>query len=205
MFITFEGIDGSGKSTQLKLLAKELETAGHKVNVLREPGSTIFSEKIREILLSNKFEISPVTELLLFEASRSHLVKYEILPALENNEIVICDRFYDSTTAYQGFGRGLNLEDVMRLNKIATGGLKPDITIFLDVSIFTSYFRTKDFASDRIESSGDEFYERVRQGFLKIAEWEPERVIVVNSESKIENTHKNIMEIIRAKFPQLFK
>jgi dTMP kinase len=205
MFITFEGIDGSGKSTQLKLLARELENAGHKVKVLREPGSTPFSEKIREILLSNRFDIAPLTELLLFEASRSHLVQNEILPALKNNEIVICDRFYDSTTAYQGYGRGLNLDDVRRMNAIATGGLQPDITFFLDVSVFTSYFRTKDIASDRIEAAGDEFFNRVRSGFLKIAEQEPDRVIVINSESKIEDTHRKIMSIIRKKFPHLIK
>ena len=204
MFITFEGIDGSGKSTQLKLIKKDLIAAGHKVKVLREPGSTGFSEEIRQILLSKKHEIAPVTELLLFDAARSHLVREEILPALHDNMIVLCDRFYDSTMAYQGYGRGLKLEDVRKVNEIATGGLKPDITFFLDVSIFTSYFRTKDIVSDRIESAGDEFFKRVRRGFLEIAKNEPDRVIVINSESKVEDTHKHIKQILRQRFPELF-
>jgi len=204
MFITFEGIDGSGKSTQIQLLKDLLIKAGHKVRVLREPGSTEFSERIRDILLSKHFDIGAVTELMLFDAARSHLVRHEILPALEAGEIVLCDRFYDSTTAYQGYGRGLNLDDVHRVNSIATDGLKPDITFFLDVSLTVSNDRTKHAESDRIESSGNEFFEKVRNGFLEIARKEPERVIVINSEAKIETTLQKIVNILQSKEPDLF-
>ena len=204
MFITFEGIDGSGKSTQIKLLTETLRQHGHSVKVLREPGSTAFSEKIRDILLSKTFEIDAITELLLFDAARSHLVKNEILPALEKNQIVLCDRFYDSTTAYQGYGRGLNLYDVRKINEIATGGLKPDITFFLDISLSVSEDRTKDIESDRIESSGSDFYNKVRNGFLEIAKQEPERVIVINSENKITDTQVKIIEVLKRRFPVLF-
>ncbi len=205
MFITFEGIDGSGKSTQIELLKDMLIKSGRKVKVLREPGSTGFSEKIRELLLSNDFEIGAISELLLFNAARSHLIEYEILPALANGEIVLCDRFYDSTTAYQGYGRGININDVNMVNKIATGGLAPDITFFLDLSLAVSNERTKNMESDRIESSGNEFFENVRKGFLKIADMEPDRVIVINSDEKIEDTHRKIINILKTKKPKLFE
>jgi dTMP kinase len=205
MFITFEGIDGSGKSTQIKLLTDLLNNWGYKVKVLREPGSTEFSEEIRKILLFKHFDIGAVTELMLFDAARSHLAVHEIIPALERGEIVLCDRFYDSTTAYQGYGRGLNLEDVSVVNKIATGGLKPDLTFFLDVSLAISNDRIKYTESDRIEAAGNEFFNKVRNGFLEIARNEPERVIVINSEAKVEETQNKIINILKQKVPGLFK
>ncbi len=203
MFITFEGIDGSGKSTQIKLITEVLQKHGYSVKVLREPGSTEFSEKIREILLSKQFDIDATTELLLFNAARSHLVKHEIAPALNKGSIVLCDRFFDSTTAYQGYGRKLNLEAVKKVNYTATGGLKPDITFFLDISITTSTKRTEDMELDRIEEEGDTFFEKVRQGFLEIARQEPERVIVISSESSIDETHSKIIHVLKQKFPNL--
>ena len=203
MFITFEGIDGSGKSTQIRLITEVLQKHGYSVKVLREPGSTEFSEKIREILLSKQFDIDATTELLLFNAARSHLVKHEITPALDKGSIVLCDRFFDSTTAYQGYGRKLNIDDVTKVNHIASGGLKPDITFFLDISIPTSTKRTEDMESDRIEESGDTFFEKVRQGFLEIARQEPERLIVISSESSIDETHSKIIHVLKQKFPNL--
>lgn len=205
MFITFEGIDGSGKSTQIKLLTETLRKHGHSVKVLREPGSTEFAEKIRDILLSKTFEIDAITELLLFDAARSHLVRNEILPALANNQIVLCDRFYDSTTAYQGYGRGLNLTDVHQVNEIATGGLKPDITFYLDISLSVSEYRTKDIEADRIESSGNDFYKKVRKGFLEISNLEPTRLVVINSEAEIKDTQAKIIDILNKRFPELMK
>ena len=202
MFISFEGIDGSGKSTQIKLLRNYLLTLGYDVITIREPGGTPLSEQIRSILLSNKFEISSVTELLLFEAARSNLVEKVIKPALDSGKIVICDRFFDSTTAYQGFGRGLSIEDVVYCHKIATAGLKPDITFFLNVTIATSNFRSMNRMMDRIESAGDDFFARVNQGFHEIAKSEPDRIFIIDSENKINDTQTKIIEILRQKFPE---
>ena len=201
MFISFEGIDGSGKSTQIKLLKKYLEGLGYDVITLREPGGTVLSEKIREMLLSHKYEIQPVTELLLFEAARSNLVEEIIKPAIAAGKIVLCDRFYDSTTAYQGYGRDIPVDDVLYCHKIATNGLKPDITFFLNVSITTSNYRSINREVDRIEASGDDFFEKVKYGFHEIAKSEPERVFVINSELKIEETQMKIINILKNKFP----
>ncbi|MBN2732111.1 MAG: dTMP kinase, partial [Balneolaceae bacterium] len=136
MFITFEGIDGSGKSTQIALLRNKLLEEGHKVTVFREPGGTEVSEKIRALLLNPDFDIHPVTELLLFSSARAQLISEKVRPLLNKNEVVILDRFYDSTTAYQGYGRSsLPLQDIHRLNKIASHNIVPDITFYLKISL----------------------------------------------------------------------
>ena len=205
MLITFEGIDGCGKTTQIKLLAELLIKQGKEVVIIREPGGTIFSESIRSILLSHKFDIEPVTELLLFEASRSNLINKVIMPALDSGKIVVTDRFFDSTTAYQGYGRGLDLKSVLFCNDLATGQLKPDITIFLDVSIDTSIRRSGNRKHDRIELAGREFFDRVRNGFLNIAKNEPNRVHIIDAENEIRLTHNNIISLLNKHFPDILR
>jgi dTMP kinase len=196
MFITFEGIDGSGKTTQIQLLARYFEAKGKDVIIIREPGGTIFSEKIREILLSKENDLNSVSELFLFESARADLVEKVIIPALANGKIVLCDRFFDSTTAYQSYGRMINFADVTNCNLLATSGLKPDITLFLDVSMEISHQRSKYRERDRMESSGDDFFNRVKEGFHQIAQKEPERIFVIDSSGDINDTQEKIMFII---------
>ena len=192
MLITFEGIDGCGKSTQLQLIGDLLESQGLKVHRLREPGGTEFSESIREILLSSKNKINDVAELLLFEAARSNLVESFIKPALSRDEYVLCDRFYDSTTAYQGYGRQIDLNIIKQCNEIATGGLKPNLTFYLKISLKNAKLRAGNREKDRIEKAGDEFFKRVFRGFEEIAASEPIRVKIIDAEGNLEQT-KNII------------
>lgn len=196
MLITFEGIDGCGKTTQIRLLKDYLESNGRKVVTLREPGGTDFSEKIRDLLLHSKDHISPRAELLLFESARAHLVETVIKPALADGAIVLCDRFYDSTTAYQGYGRGISLDEVDTCNMTATSGLKPNITFYLKLDLNESKQRSKHRKQDRIEQAGDDFFEKVVEGFGKIAEAEPERVVVVDARGNIESTSIKIKEYV---------
>jgi dTMP kinase len=190
MFISFEGLDCSGKSTQAQLLEEKL--TGEKlpgddrlrpVRFIREPGGTAISERLRNILLDRRLlELHERTELFLFEASRAQLVHQVIRPALARGEIVLCDRYADSTTAYQGYGRGLNLAAVEEINRFATDGLLPDLTLYVDIApeeILRRKTQRGD-ADDRMELSGNRFYERVRNGYLEIARREPDRFIVVN-------------------------
>lgn len=195
LFITFEGADGCGKTTQIKLLDEYLRSKGYKTLLTREPGSKGLGEKLREILLNYDGEVSPVAESFLFLADRAQHVDCIIKPALENGIIVLCDRHTDSTLAYQGYGRGLDLDEIRKLNKIATSGLKPDLTIVLDVDIETSQARVG-AKKDRMESAGIEFFQRVRDGFLEIAKQEPERVKVISSADTIENIHKKVVELV---------
>ena len=195
-FITFEGADGCGKTTQIKLLDEYLQNKGYRTLLTREPGSKGLGIKLREILLNYDGEVSPTCESFLFLADRAQHVDCIIKPALKDGIIVLCDRHTDSTVAYQGYGRGLDLDQIHELNKIATSGLKPDLTIVLDVDVETSQKRVGT-EKDRMESAGIEFFERVRNGFLKIAEQEPERVKVVDSKQTIEEIHKQIVELIK--------
>lgn len=187
MFITFEGLDFSGKSTQAKLLVENLRKR-RIVHFLREPGGTEISERIRVILLDKKnLDMTDAAEILLFSASRAQLVAQVILPALARGESVVCDRYCDSTTAYQGYGRGLNLDDVRAINHFATQGRMPDATFLIDIPI-AEIERRKTIAGltfDRMESAGREFYERVREGYLRLAAQEPERWLVVNGMNPI--------------------
>jgi dTMP kinase len=189
MFITFEGLDFSGKTTQAARFVERVkaDTSG-PVLFLREPGGTKISERIREILLDREhLEMSPMAELLLFSASRSQLVQEVVLPALGRGETVVCDRFYDSTTAYQGHGRGLDLQAIGRINAIASAGLVPDLTIFVDIPI-EEIGRRKAAAGvpfDRMESGGAEFYLRVRRGYQLMAEQE-ERFVRVNGMGTVD-------------------
>ena len=195
MFITFEGGDGCGKTTQINLLDEYLRDKGYKTLLTREPGSKGLGVKLREILLNYDGEVSPVCESFLFLADRAQHVDCIIKPALDEGVIVLCDRHTDSTVAYQGYGRGLDLEQIHKLNKIATSGLKPDLTIVLDVDVETSQKRVGS-EKDRMESAGIEFFERVRQGFLEIAKQEPERVKVVDSTQSIQEIHQEILELV---------
>lgn len=197
LFITFEGGEGCGKSTQLKILEAHLEAKGYEVVTTREPGGTPAAEAIREFLLDPANDtLSPVAELLLYEAARAQHVSERILPALDAGKIVLSDRFYDSTTAYQGAGRGLGLEDMVRLHAVATGGLTPDLTILIDVPAALGLSRATQGGSDRIERETMDFHERVRAEFLRLAEAEPERIRVVDGAKSIDEGAAVIRELV---------
>lgn len=197
MFITFEGIDFSGKSTQVELLHKYLLKQGRKVEIIREPGGTEISEIARTILLDkNHNKMSIETEIFMFSASRAQLVREKIRPYLKEGIYVILDRFHDLTTAYQGFGRGIPLDSVAHINKLAIGETIPDLTFFLDIPVKEADRRKKlhnQNELDRIEISSDEFYERVRKGYLYLAENES-RFRVLDGTLKEEDVHKKIIE-----------
>lgn len=199
MFISFEGIDGSGKTTQLQILATYLESIGYEVMLLREPGGVPLSESIRGLLLNSTEDINPITELLLFEASRSHLVHSLIKPAIAQGKIILCDRFLDSTTAYQGYGRGIDLDIINTFNSIATLGIMPDLTFYLDVEFSTAEMRSNRKIYDRIENAGKEFYLRVIQGFRELASNYPERIFRIDASRELETTSALIKQIIDSK------
>lgn len=195
LFITFEGADGCGKTTQIELINKYLQEKGYKTLVTREPGAKGLGEKLREILLNYEGEVSPNCESFLFLADRAQHVDCIIKPALKNNTIVLCDRHTDSTIAYQGYGRQLNIQEIKKLNDIAVNGLKPDLTIVFDIDIETSMQRVGK-TKDRMESAGMEFFNRVRNGYLAIAQEEPNRVKVINSADTIKNIHTKVVELV---------
>lgn len=195
LFITFEGADGCGKTTQIELLNEYLINKGFKTLLTREPGAKGLGIKLREILLNYDGEVSPNCESFLFLADRAQHIDCIIKPAKKEGKIILCDRHTDSTVAYQGYGRGLDLDRINLLNNIATGGMKPDLTIVFDVDIETSMKRVGK-EKDRMESAGVEFFNKVRQGYLEIAKKEPQRVKVINSSDTIENIHKQVVELI---------
>ncbi len=195
LFITFEGTDGCGKTTQIELLKTYLESKGHKVILTREPGAKGLGTKLREILLNYDGEVSSNCESFLFLADRAQHVDTLIKPAIERGEIILCDRHTDSTVAYQGYGRGLDLEQINMLNNIATSGLKPDITFVFDIDIETAQQRVGK-SKDRMESAGLEFFKRVRQGYLEIAKAEPQRVKVLDATQKVEEISQKVIEYI---------
>ena len=202
MFITFEGLDFCGKSTQVKLLEKYFLEKNKEVILIREPGGTNISEKIRNILLDKKNkEMSIETELILFAASRSQLVGEVIIPALEKNKIVISDRFHDSSIAYQAFGRGIELNFVEELQRFVIGKAMPDITFFIDTPIDEIIKRkanVKKIDLDRIERSTIDFYEKVREGYLYLSKKE-KRFCNINGLLSIEEIHKQILSKINLK------
>ena len=180
-FITFEGIDGSGKTTQINLLEAKLNQQGIPTLILREPGGTKLSEKIRGILLDRKnINLSPSAESLLFVAARTQLMAEKIKPSLEQNQFVICDRYADSTVAYQGYGRGLNVKYLEELNKFATDSIQPDITIILDVDPEKAAIRMASDVPDRLESAGINFFLKVRKGYYEIARRYPQRCVIID-------------------------
>ena len=195
MFVTFEGIEGSGKSTQAKLLYEWLLDSGRKVVLTREPGGTPAAEELREFVLKEREEdFPPFSELCLYLAARGFHVKNLIRPALLEGAIVICDRFSDSTLAYQGYGRGISVELIERMNREATEGLKPSITFLLDLPVEVALARIKEKRKDRLEKEELPFHERVREGFLKIAEKEPERFVLIDATKPAKEIFKTVKE-----------
>jgi len=195
-FITFEGIEGSGKSTQAALLKAFLEAQGLEVLVTREPGGSPIGEQIRQILLDpGNHGMVPLAELLLYEASRCQHVEAVIRPALDDGKTVICDRFFDASTAYQGYARGLGIKMVGKLNLVATGGRKPDLTLVLDLPVNVG-LRRLGRNLDRIEREAVEFHDRVRQGYLRIAEDEPDRVKVVDAAGTADDTFSDVKRLV---------
>jgi len=192
LLITFEGVDGCGKSTQVRLLDERLNRAGAKAVVVREPGGTELSEAIRELLLRPTLAVSPTAELLLFSAARAQLVTEVIRPALEAGRVVICDRFTDSTLAYQGGGRALADPSWIRgLNGRATGGLIPARTYYLAVEPAVARSRATT-GEDRMEAAGEEFYARVVRAYEQLADREPERVTRLDGTAAVEDIHERI-------------
>ena len=192
-FITFEGGEGSGKSTQIARLARRLEAAGLPVRVVREPGGTRVGEGVRALLLDPEHSgLDATAELLLYEASRAQLVADVIEPALQAGEIVICDRFYDSTTAYQGFARGLPLDRIRELNAIASLGIVPDRTVVLDIAPALGIERVTRHGTDRLEAESLAFHEAVRRGFLAIAAEESGRARVVDASGTADEVARRV-------------
>jgi len=195
IFISFEGIDGCGKSTQVKLLLDRLSSEGYETKLVREPGGTDISEKIRKILLSkNNNKMSSRAEALLMTASRAQLTKEEVIPALNDGVCVIADRFKDSTLAYQGGGRGLDHDILVGLNDFATYDIDPDLTIFLDISAKNAFSRSNTQTADRIESAGLEFQEKVRDEYIKIAKRFDDRFLTIDGQDSISLIHSTIWE-----------
>ena len=191
--ITFEGIDGSGKSTQIARLQRTLESRGYQVLVVREPGGTPISEQIRQLLLhTDSANLHPRTEALLFSAARSQLVHQVILPALAAGSVVICDRYADSSVAYQGYGRELPLEEIITTQKFATSNLHPDLKVLLDLPVEISSERKSEEPADRMESAGRAFMARVREGYLKLARSQPEQWLIVSAQTSEEQIAQEI-------------
>lgn len=193
LFITFEGIDGCGKSTQSKLLVSYLKKSGYSIVSTREPGGVDLAESLRKLVLAPGAKIVPLAELLIYEAGRAELVQELIRPALKNGKIVICDRFADASLAYQGYGRGLNLKLVRKLNELATGGLKPDLTFLLYIPVR----KRKNKKRDRLERESFKFHRNVSRGYQELAAKEPKRFIVVNVQKKINQTQRIIRQHLR--------
>jgi dTMP kinase len=198
VFITFEGPEGSGKSTHVQLLASYLRKRGRRVTVTREPGGTPLAKPLRRLLLQTKQTITPLTELFLYEADRAQHVETLVRPALERGHIVLCDRFTDSTLAYQGDGRGLPKAAIEMLNRIATRSLTPHLTVLLDVPIEQGLrqARAKKGRHDRLEHAGRAFHHRVRKGFLSLARKFTRRIRVVAQQRKIEETQRQIRRLV---------
>lgn len=198
MFITFEGPEGSGKSTQLPKLAQFLEESGLSVLKTREPGGTKIGDQIREVLVRmDNTELHPHTEILLFLAARAQLVEELIIPSLQEGKIILCDRYGDSTLAYQGYGHGLDLEILRAMLHFATGGLKPDLTILLDVDVMTGLKRKKIKEEwNRLDAFELSFHERVRDGYHILAGQDPERWKIVDATQEPEQVQKEIRALV---------
>ena len=199
LFITFEGPDGCGKTTQMKLLAEYFEKKGKEVVLTGEPGGKGLGEKVREILLNYDGEVSDRCESFLFLADRAQNIDIIVNPAVKEGKIVLCDRHIDSTVAYQGYGRGLNIDRINMLNNLATNGKKPDLTLVFDVDVETSMKRVGK-EKDRMESAGIDFHNRVRKGYLELAKQEPKRIKVLDATKSIEEIHKDVINILAEVF-----
>jgi dTMP kinase len=200
-FITFEGIDGCGKSTQLRLLASELRMRGLEVVSTREPGGTPLGKLIRNLLLDPQIEVDPLAELLLFAADRAQHVRTLLRPAIESGSIVLSDRYADATSAYQGAGRSFTTTMIAEVIQLATGGLKPDLTFIFDLPVAECLARISrrtenDNQTDRLDAEDAAFHTRVRDAYLQLALKEPERFHVINASGSINETHDRVIEIV---------
>lgn len=198
IFISLEGIEGTGKSTQARMLSEYLRKKGYETVLTEEPGGTAISREIRRVLLSTKHhKMDCMAELLLYNAARIQHIKEKIAPALTKGKIVITDRFSDSTVAYQGYGRGISIRLIDSLDRIATGRMRTDLTILLDLDVETGLMRNKHINKrDRLELEDVKFHKKVREGFLKLAAKEPKRIKLVKASKKIEEIHREIVRIV---------
>lgn len=199
MFITFEGPEGSGKTSQIVLLAEYLRQLGYEVVTTREPGGTSIGDQIRSVLHDvNNGEMKSVTELLLYSASRAQLVRELIQPALANGKIILCDRYSDSTIAYQGYGRGLDLQELEMLTEFATGGLKPHLTLLLDIEVERGLARRQVGGDEmnRLDLEALSFHQKVRKGYHVLAEAEPERWIAVDADRAVDDIQQDLRRIV---------
>lgn len=195
LFITLEGADGCGKTTQLNLLKEYLTSRGYEIVVTREPGGKGLGEKLREILLNYDGEVSDRCEAFLYLADRAQNIDTIIKPAINLGKIVLCDRHTDSSVAYQGYGREQNIDNINMLNELAVNGVHPDLTIVFDIDTETSMERVG-AEKDRLESAGIEFHKRVRNGYLEIAKKNPQRIKVVDASQTIEDVQRDVIKII---------
>jgi dTMP kinase len=200
-FITFEGIDGCGKSTQLRMLASELRMRGLEVISTREPGGTSLGKRLRSVLLDPQIEVDPLAELLLFAADRAQHVRTLLRPAIESGSIVLSDRYADATAAYQGAGRNFTPEMIASVISLATGGLKPDLTLIFDLPVAECLERTVrrtegENTTDRLDAEDAAFHTRVRSAYLQLAADEPERVRVIDASASISETHTKVLEVV---------
>jgi dTMP kinase len=200
-FITFEGIDGSGKSTQLRLLAARLHEKGIDVIATQEPGGTPLGRRLREAFLETEEVVAPISELLLFAADRAQHVELLIKPSLEQGRIVISDRYADATFAYQGAGRGFDERLVNEVIQLATGGLKPHLTVFFDITVETAVLRMNEHrGAERVQNRMDrettDFYDRVRSAYLGIAQREPKRFVPIDANGPIDNVHTRVLDVV---------
>ena len=200
-FITFEGIDGSGKSTQMRMLASELRLRGHEVVSTREPGGTPLGTLIRSLVLDVEEQVDPLAELLLYAADRAQHVRTLVRPALDSGHVVLSDRYADATVAFQGAGRGFPDELIAEVVSLATGGLKPDLTLIFDLTVDESQRRAthrthKGRTMDRLDAEDAAFHTRVRDAYLKIAHAEPERVRIIDASGSVQETQSQVMRIV---------
>ncbi|HQU94012.1 MAG TPA: dTMP kinase [Pyrinomonadaceae bacterium] len=200
-FITFEGIDGSGKSTQLRMLAEYLRQKGTDIVSTQEPGGTPLGKRLRAAFLETEEVVAPISELLLFAADRAQHVELLIKPSLEQGRVVISDRYADATFAYQGAGRGFDETVVNEVIQLATGGLKPHLTLFFDIAVDTAFRRMNEHKGDervqnRMDRETTEFYDRVRKAYLGVADREPERFMVIDANGSIDEVHRQVLDIV---------
>jgi dTMP kinase len=208
MFITFEGPDGGGKTTQVAMTVETLKARGHNVLLTREPGGTAIGDQIRHVLHDMKNQMMhPRTELLLYSASRAQIVEEVIKPHMASGGLVICDRFFDSTYAYQGYGHGLSLTQLKQITKFATGGLKPDLTILLDIAPEDSLQRRlssldKGGEWNRLDAMALDFHKRVRDGYHKLVAAEPKRWVVINAAQSVEKVQADILAVLEKRLKE---